>query len=253
MSEPLAEQTRNDRFERSRGDGDVNKTQPIAVFDLDGTLTTKDSFVAFLVSFGLKHRRLVALSRMPFLIAFYLCGGMKDFELKQRLIKDFFARVDADTVDRHAAWFSENWLPKHLHPVGHSLLQQHVSKGHRVILLSASPELFVPQIAMALGIDEVVCTRVLRVNGRWTGEIDGKNCKGDEKVAAMRRWLGVEAAPGDCYAYGDSKSDLAVLSWATKGAWIRRNHWEPVGDLPRAEYPGDDYLVSRRSSETGPA
>ena len=216
----------------------IEDSRPIAVFDLDGTLTTKDSFLAFLVTFGLRHRRLLALSRMPWLIAFHLCRLMKDFELKQRLIADFFSDVDPETVDQHADWFCESWLPRHLHPVGHPFLQQHVADGHRIILLSASPELFVPRIAQTLGIEEVVCTRVKRVEGRWTGEIDGRNCKGEEKVHAIQRWLGVENAPTDCYAYGDSKSDTAVLSWVTKGAWIRRDQWEPVGDVPRSEFPG---------------
>jgi phosphatidylglycerophosphatase C len=169
---------------------------------------------------------------MPFLISLYLAGRMRDFELKQRLIGDFLADVDAEIVERHAEWLCEHWLPRHLHPVGHPLLQRHMNEGHRVILLSASPEVFVPRIAQTLGIREVVCTRVKRVDGRWTGELAGRNCKGEEKVHAIRRWLGVEEAPDESYAYGDSKSDLAVLMWAKRGAWVRRDRWESIAADP---------------------
>ena len=191
---------------------------PLAIFDLDGTLTTKDSFVAFLVTFGRRYSRYRALATMPLLISGYLGKLMKDYQLKQRLIGNFFADADGEWVGEHTEWFCENWLPHHLHPVGHRLLQGHLKRGHRVILLSASPEIFVPRVAQSLGIDEVVCTRVKRVDGAWQGELDGLNCKGAEKVNAIRRWLGVHDAPDDSFSYGDSKSDLAVLSWVRRGA-----------------------------------
>ena len=211
---------------------------PTAVFDLDGTLTTKDSFVAFLLTFGVRFSRYAGLATMPVWITVYLARMMKDYELKQRLIADFIAGFDPSAIEEHTAWFCENWLPRHLHPVGHALLQGHLRKGHRVILLSASPDIFVPQIAQTFGINEVICTRVKRIDGVWQGELDGPNCKGEEKLNAIRRWLGVHDAPPETYSYGDSKSDLPVLSWAQKGAWVRRNDFQPLPGTPRSDFPG---------------
>lgn len=222
---------------QSAGDARLQNGRRIVVFDLDGTLTTSDSFVAFLITFGLKYRSLLALSRMPCLIAGYLCGWMRDFQLKQRLLQDFFADVNSEKVEQHADWFCHHWLPRHLHPIGYQLLKEHAAAGDRIILLSASPELYVPRIAETLGIQEVICTRVKQEEDRWTGEIDGRNCKGEEKVAAMRRWLDVEESPDDCYAYGDSKSDLPMLRWVTKGALISKKGLEPIGDRSLADFP----------------
>jgi len=221
----------------SAGYAEVKNGCRIAVFDLDGTLTTNDSFVAFLITFGLRHRSLLALAKMPCLIAGYLCGWMRDFQLKQRLLQNFFTDVNPEQVDQHAEWFCHHWLPRHLHPIGYSLLKEHVAAGDRIILLSASPELYVPKIAETLGIQEVICTRVKQEKDRWTGEIDGRNCKGEEKVAAIRRWLAVEQSPEDCYAYGDSKSDLPVLRWVTRGALIRKKRLEPIGDRTLDDFP----------------
>ncbi len=174
---------------------------------------------------------------MPLLISLYLGRLMRDYELKQRLIGEFFAGVDQTVVSDHAEWFCRHWLPRHVHPVGHRLLQGHLSQGHRVILLSASPEIFVPRVAKELGIEETVCTRVKQVDGVWQGELDGPNCKGEEKLNAIRRWLGVHEAPPETYSYGDSKSDLPVLSWVPKGAWVRRKDFQPLSDTPRSDFP----------------
>ncbi len=212
-------------------------SKPLAIFDLDGTLTSRDSFVAYLVTLGWRHRRYSALAGMPILIAAYLARLMKDYQLKQRLIGAFVAGVDPAVILEHNAWFCERWLPQHLHPVGHRLLQEHLKQQHRVILLSASPDIFVPQIARALGVAEVVCTRVKQVSGIWRGELDGPNCKGAEKLVALQRYLDTTDRPLGSFSYGDSKSDLTVLSWVEHGAWIRKDDFIPLGDIPRSVFP----------------
>jgi hypothetical protein len=63
-----------------------------------------------------------------------------------------------------------------------------------------------------LGADRVVATRMVTVDGRYTGEIEFY-AYGENKAAAMRE---VAAESGydlaDCYAYSDSVTDLPMLS-----------------------------------------
>ena len=61
--------------------------------------------------------------------------------------------------------------------------------------------------------------------GRGTGEgrIDGANCKGEAKLNRLREYLGLDRWPGESFAYGDSKSDLPVLRWASTGYLVKRN------------------------------
>lgn len=214
-----------------------NVSTPLAVFDLDGTLTTRDSFVAYLVTFGRRHARYRALASMPFWLGAYVGKLMKDYQLKQRLIRSFVAGVDSHAIQEHTEWFCQYWLPRHLHPVGHHLLQQHLRQQHRVILLSASPDIFVPKVAFELGIEEVICTRVRQLDGVWQGELDGLNCKGAEKLASLQRYLGSTHRPSGSFSYGDSKSDLAVLSWVEHGAWIRRKDFVPLDGTDRLAHP----------------
>lgn len=210
-----------------------------AIFDLDGTLTTRDSFLAYLLTFGRRNRRYASLLRTPLRISAYLGKVTPDYRLKQDLIGDFFAQVDPVVIDSHTRWFCENWLPRRLHPVGKSLLEKHRRRGDRVILLSASPDIFVPSVAKALGIDETVCTRIERQGGRVMRRILAGNCKGIKKVEAMQEYLGSPDPPDRSYAYGDSRSDRFVLEWVRYGAWVRRRQMVPLRPEDQAAFAFD--------------
>lgn len=212
-------------------------TSAIAIFDLDGTLTTRDSFLGYLLTFGRRYSRHRAMATLPLWIAGYLGKTLKDYQLKQKLIANFIVGADPDAISEHTAWFCDNWLPRHLHPVGNQLLQGHFQQQHRVILLSASPNIFVPQVAKALGIQEVVCTQVKQAGGVWQGELEGRNCKGEQKLVRIQSYLESQDEPVGSYSYGDSKSDLPLLSWVEHGAWIRRKDFVPIGDSPRSVFP----------------
>ena len=69
----------------------------------------------------------------------------------------------------------------------------------------------VEPIGEMLGVDRVVATRMVIVDGRYTGEIDFY-AYGENKAAAMRE-LAAESGYdlADCYAYSDSITDLPML------------------------------------------
>lgn len=204
----------------------MNSASPnmtLAVFDLDGTLTSKCTFLPYLMGFAWRRRRFVPLITMPFWLAAYVCRIIRDAQVKQKLITSFFGGVSADEVEQYTAWFCETWLPRHLHRVGIGLLKEHQRAGHRVVLLSASPDMYVNAIGNALGISEAVSTRVAFTDGICEGTLAGANCKGQQKVVALSEYLNLSAAPLDSYAYGDSSHDMPVLMWATHGHLVRRN------------------------------
>jgi hypothetical protein len=70
----------------------------------------------------------------------------------------------------------------------------------------------VEPIGEMLGVDRVVATRMVTVDGHYTGEIDFY-AYGENKAVALRQ---VAAESGydlaDCYAYSDSVTDLPMLS-----------------------------------------
>lgn len=201
---------------------------PLAVFDLDGTLIRGDSFLPFAVGYARSRRKYRPLVTLPLWLGLYAGRLMPDHAAKQRVLTSFFRGEPVAAVAEYAGKFHDAWLSRRLREPVVARLKEHLSSGHRVVLLSASPDLYVPAVGKALGIDEVVCTRVRCTADAWDGMLDGHNCKGEAKLTRLRDHLGVAEWPGESFAYGDSKSDLPVLRWATHGFLVTRR-----GDLVR--------------------
>jgi phosphatidylglycerophosphatase C len=199
------------------------KTQPdsLAIFDLDGTLVTRDSFLPFLLSYTVKRRRFWPLFAMPFWIGLYVVRMISARTVKERLLTLFFSGEKKEDIAQHAEQFCTTWAESHLRPDLIVKLREHQYAGHRVILVSASPDIYVPRIGTLLGINETVCTRVAWNENLCTGKISGPNCKGTEKITMLSEYLQVNSLPESSYAYGDSKSDLPILRWATHGYLVK--------------------------------
>jgi phosphatidylglycerophosphatase C len=198
---------------------DASKT--LAIFDLDGTLVTRDSFLPFLVSYALQKRRYGTLFVMPFWIALYIFRLISARTVKEKVLMLVFRGENRVDIARHAEAFCSNWVKSYLNETVVDRLRDHLGKGHRVILLSASPDIYVPVIGKSLGISEAVCTRVGWNNDICTGQILGPNCKGEEKIRMLCEYLQLEGEPGPSYAYGDSKSDLPLLRWVNQGFLVK--------------------------------
>ena len=67
-----------------------------------------------------------------------------------------------------------------------------------------------------LGVDAVVCTTLERgADGRLTGRLAGRNCRGAEKARRVRELLSARGlADAELWAYGDSPDDAALLASA---------------------------------------
>jgi phosphatidylglycerophosphatase C len=205
-----------------------DSAQTLAVFDLDGTLIRGDSFLPFVVGYARARRRLRPLVTLPLWLSLYAARLVPDHRAKERVLVSFFRGECPARVGEYAATFAESWVrPRLCQPV-FARLADHLSAGHRVILLSASPDLCVEAVGRTLGIGEVLCTRTRRTPTACEGELDGPNCKGEQKLVRLRAHLGMDAWGGASFAYGDSSSDLPVLRWATHGFLVDRR-----GELTR--------------------
>jgi phosphatidylglycerophosphatase C len=196
--------------------------RPLAVFDLDGTLTARDTFLPFLVSYARKRRLVRPLLTLPVYLGLYACRLLSDRTAKERVLVSFLRGRCKQDVAEHAEWFARTWVPPRLRPDVLRKLHEHQQAGHRVILLSASPDVYVPAIARALGITEVICTQVAGNAIAWEGVLASPNCKGAAKLVRLQEYLGCERWGAASRAYGDRPHDLMVLRWAEAGFLFTR-------------------------------
>ena len=183
----------------------------IAIFDLDGTITRRDTFLPFLAGYLRRHpARALGLWRLPFSLARYAVGLSDRGRLKASLVRQVMRDAERDSVDAWAREFCRTQLPQLLNPGALAAIDRHRAAGDRLVLLSASLDLYVPLVAATLGFDETLCTGLSWRGDRLEGRLTTENRRGAEKrrcVESLR-----ERFPGSPFAaYGNAKSDFEHL------------------------------------------
>jgi HAD superfamily hydrolase (TIGR01490 family) len=193
--------------------------ETIAVFDLDGTITTRDTTAAFLLGYLREHpARLVHCLPLALSTAGFAAGLVDNADLKRAAVRAVLGGASRDEI---AAWTDRfvPWCLKALvRPMARTRIEAHKSARHHLILASASLDLHVQPIAKALGFAEVICTKVAWTRGqRISGDLDGGNVRADRKLAAVQRAVSLmESEPRSArvIAYSDHHADLPLLRWA---------------------------------------
>jgi len=190
----------------------VNKPV-LALFDFDGTITSRDSLPLF-IRYTNGPVRLCAngLRALPSLAGYYL-GLLNNNRAKEKLLAAFFQGWSRREMENAGEDFTRQVIDKIIRPEALARIEWHRGQGHRVVVVSASPEEWVRPWAERNGLT-CLATRLEYADEKFTGRFDGLNCHGDEKVCRLNGHL--ESEPGNfyIYAYGDSGGDRAMLSIA---------------------------------------
>ena len=193
----------------------------LAIFDLDGTLTRRDTLLPYIWGYLRRHPR--RWWRLPLLLVPlgpYLLGRIDRGALKGALIR---LALGEATRSELAAWsreFTMRLLRTGLYAEALTCIGAHQRSGAHLVLLSASPDLYVPEIARALGFDECICTELRwREDGTLDGALASVNRRGPEKTRCVRSLL-LSRQPRTSHAYGNSTADLGHLRLVSAGTYV---------------------------------
>jgi phosphatidylglycerophosphatase C len=203
----------------------------VAAFDFDGTLTRGGSVWPFLVAMvGARRVVRVGLALSLRLAAAALLGGHWADDAKEALFRGTLGGLPADDLEKRAAAFGRAHFRRRARADVRRRLEWHRARGHRLVIVSASPDLYLIPVGADLEVDAVMATRLaVGPDGRLTGDYDGRNCRGPEKFARLSRWIEEEAkdpaltSTGDgaittfLWAYGNSEGDKQLLAGADVG------------------------------------
>ncbi len=183
----------------------------VALFDFDGTITYRDSLLPFLWQlFGPLRLAGYAMVMAPLLLG-YLLRIIPNGIAKERLLGRMLGGMAMSRLQAEAERFAADTLPSLVRPESAERIAWHQAQGHRVIIVSASLELYLKPWATALGITDVLATRLAEEQGRAAAAFEGVNCFGEEKAQRIRDYLGdVDAL--ELYGYGDSNGDTQMLA-----------------------------------------
>jgi phosphatidylglycerophosphatase C len=187
----------------------------VAAFDFDGTLTHRDTLLPFLASVRGWPRVAAALGRHAHrlardrdaakeLVLVRLLAGLPDEEVREA------GRVYARSV--------------RVRPEMRARLVWHRQQGHEIVIVSASLDVYLGEVARSLDVEHILCTALeVGADARCTGRLVGGNCRGPEKATRLRAHLG-EREDGEIvlWAYGDSRGDLEMLAMADHPVHVKR-------------------------------
>jgi phosphatidylglycerophosphatase C len=199
----------------------------IAAFDVDGTLTVRDCVLPFMRRVGGIGTLVAATSSSATAIA-----ARRRDDVKARFCRQVFSGREVAEIDQIAHSFATTVARSWLRRDTLARLRWHQQMGHDVVLVSASLRPYLSHLATYLEVDHVLCTDLAQVDGVYTGEMVGSNCRGAEKVARLQSWATSRGLPDDLswltHAYGDSAGDRAMLARAARAHDVSRGDIEPT-------------------------
>ena len=233
-------------------------TQPAAFFDLDNTIIRGAS--AFHLARALRARGFFTtfdLIRFAVHQARYLTFG-EDLNQIATVRDRALSIVAGRSVAEVAAIGEEVWdevLSLRIFPGTHALLREHLSAGHQVWIVTASPVEVGELIARRLGATGALGTVAEHKDGLYTGNLVGAMMHGKAKaraIIALAEREGIDLSRS--WAYSDSLNDVPILSTVGHAVAInpdrrlrihaRREGW------PIQDFRGRRRAAARRSAQT---
>lgn len=208
----------------------------LALFDFDGTITTRDTLFLFLHFYSGSFIFLLnILISLPVLILFTL-KIIPNWKAKEFILKRFLKDEPVQKFERKCRLFTETVLPKVIRPLAKARIEAYQNKKAHVVVVSASAEPWVLPWCKSMGID-CIATLLEVKNNRLTGRMKGRNCHGKDKVNRIKNKLNTEEYQL-IEAYGDSKGDFPMFQLA------HQYYYKPF----RSEKSLPDSLTIRKAS-----
>ena len=188
----------------------------VYAFDFDGTLTTRDTLIAFIrYACGTPRFLFGFLLHAPLLVLMKL-RLYSNGKAKQRVFSWFFKGMTIETFDALCQDFARTH--RHLlRPDTVRILEQALTERAEVLIVSASIDNWVQPFFPSV---TILGTQIEVIGGRLTGRFLTPNCYGQEKV---RRILALhpDRSAYHLTAFGDSRGDRELLAFADEAHMVR--------------------------------
>src|SRR3954466_6577651 len=138
----------------------MSDERTLAVFDFDGTLTRRDTLLPFLRRTRGASRTSIALLANSLVLARGGVGGGDGRDVgKAAVLHRLLAGQDVEELREAANVFADVVVQRGLRPSVLERVRWHKSEGHELVIVTASPELYVGPVGERLGFRAVLGTR----------------------------------------------------------------------------------------------
>ena len=189
--------------------------EQIYIYDFDGTLTRRDSFLDFIrYTCGSRSLYCGLLLFSPLLILMKL-QLYANGRAKERLLTHFFQGMSIRVFDDLCAKYGLSRADLLL-DAARKAVNEVASNGYRIFIVSASVDRWVLPFFRDVPNVTVIGTQIEVENGLVTGRFSTPNCYGAEKVRRIQALLPYREQY-KLIAHGDSRGDKEMLNYADQG------------------------------------
>ena len=186
----------------------------LALFDFDGTITSKDSITLFYKT--LYNSSIVFVYRHLLLcLPQYVSYRFKltDYlPLKRRRLKVHVGGLTENNFNRKLLEFQHEHLPSIIKDSALDRLSWHKAQGHEIWVVSASYDFLLLEWCKQMNVGLIVN---ITARNQHTCIFQGEDCNFNNKVNQIRKKVNLNDY-NIVYAYGDSDGDMPLLSLAHK-------------------------------------
>ncbi|MDZ4047413.1 MAG: haloacid dehalogenase-like hydrolase, partial [Pseudoxanthomonas sp.] len=140
----------------------------LALFDFDGTLTTRETFPAFMRYAVARPRLLVGGVLLAPVVFGYRRGWVAGNPTRASIVQMGLRGVDAERLRARGAAFARDVLPGVLRPEAMARLAWHRQRGDRVVVVSGGLDVYLAPWCAGQGV-ELLCSVLAERRGRITG------------------------------------------------------------------------------------
>ncbi|MGL4849660.1 MAG: HAD-IB family hydrolase [Clostridium sp.] len=186
----------------------------LGIFDIDFTITSKETLMQFFRYMIMKDKR--NLKFLPRAIGSGFLYGIKVFDEKK--VKESFLKfidgIEEKDLANIVKGFYRDRLKNILYKDAIDMIKKLKGEGYDIYLISASPEFYLNEFYDIKEVDHIIGTRFSFHKGKFRRIMEGKNCKGEEKVERLKKYLkdnNIQVDFKNSYMFSDSLSDKPLL------------------------------------------
>ena len=187
-----------------------------AFFDMDRTLINDFSAKKFMTTRLFSGKTTAKEYLTQFATALAFAVGNRDFEMLTKIAALGVKGIkESEFVELGEQVFID-YLEETIYPESRELIEKHLEKGHKVVIISAATTYQIAPIAKALGIKDIYATEMELRNGKFTGRVS-EMCWGEGKARAARKFAKKNNTDlSKSYFYTDSIEDYPLLKMVGK-------------------------------------
>lgn len=188
--------------------------EKLAIFDVDYTLTKRETLLEFYLFMIKKKPKLIIYLPYNVFSALLFATGIFTAKTAKENFISFIDGIEENEMKNYVKEFYHKRLSRILYVDAINTIKKLKGEGYKIFLISASAEFYLNELYNIKEVDKVIGTRFTREDGKYRKKIVGENCKGEEKVKRLMEVLKEENIEVDfkaSYMYSDSLSDLPLF------------------------------------------